>query len=405
MFKRTLPNGEIGDRKWVMYSIKQGSVYCFMCKLFSSHFNSPFVSKGFDKWKKCEKLSEHENSIDHRNSFTKWLLRSNSNHLINKEMLEQLISSEVKYWNDVVIRVISVIKFLTSRGLSLRGDNEVFGVTNNGNFLGILELISEFDPFLKSHIERYSNKGKGHHSYLSKTICNEIIILLQNNVINFILAQIKEAKYFSVIMDSTPDQSKVDQMAIVIRYCTLTSVHERLVQLSPIKSHTGESIFVLLEEFFEKAGLNIVNCRGQSYDNASNMSGKYKGLQAHVKNKCNLAVYIPCTAHSPNLVGVHSVDCCIEAVSFFGFIQCLFNFFSGSTHRWDILTNTLDKNVKGCLLVLKSLSQTRWSCHSDSCQALTHNYIQIIKALKCISENNSENGDSRRDAKMLLKQI
>jgi len=172
-----------------------------------------------------------------------------------------------------------------------------------------LELISEFDPFLKSHIERHGNKGKGHPSYLSKTICNEIIILLQNNIINFILAQIKEAKYFSVIMDSTPDQSKVDQMTIVMRYYTLTNVHERLVQLSPIKSHTGESIFVLLEEFLEKAGLNIVNCRGQSYDNASNMSGKYKGLQAYVKKKkCNLAVYIPCTAHSLNFVGVHSVN-------------------------------------------------------------------------------------------------
>jgi len=54
-----------------------------------------------------------------------------------------------------------------------------------------------------------------------------------------------------------------------------------------------------------------------------------------------------------------------------------------------------------------NLSQTRWSCgcHSDSCQALTHNYLKIIKALKCISENNSENRDSKRDAKLLLKQI
>jgi len=34
-------------------------------------------------------------------------------------MLEQ-ISIETKYWNDIVIRVISVIKFLTSRGLSLK---------------------------------------------------------------------------------------------------------------------------------------------------------------------------------------------------------------------------------------------------------------------------------------------
>ena len=44
-----------------------------------------------------------------------------------------------------MICVISVIKSLTFGGLSLRGDNEIFGVTNNGNFLGILDLINEFN--------------------------------------------------------------------------------------------------------------------------------------------------------------------------------------------------------------------------------------------------------------------
>jgi len=141
-------------------------------------------------------------------------------------------------------------------------------------------------------------------------------------------------------MDSTPDQFKVDQMAIVNWYCISSSVHERLVKLSPIKIHTGESIFVLLEKFLGKAELNIVHFCWQSCDNASNMNGKYKGLQAHVKNKRDLAVYIPFTAHSLYLVGVHSVECCIEAVSFFGFLQCIFNFFSGSTHLFDFLTNT-----------------------------------------------------------------
>jgi hypothetical protein len=118
---------------------------------------------------------------------------------------------------------------------------------------------------------------------------------------------------------STSDQSKIDQIAIVIRYCTLTRFHERLVNLSSIKSHKGESIFVVLEEFLEKVKLNIVNI--VSYDNASNMSGKYEGLLTYVKNKCNLAVYMPCTDHFLNLVGVYSVDCCIEVVSFFGFLQ------------------------------------------------------------------------------------
>lgn len=54
------------------------------------------------------------------------------------------------------------------------------------------------------------------------------------------------------------------------------------------------------------------------------MSEKYEGVQAYVKNKVNSAVYIPCSAHSLNLVGVHSVDCCLDAINFFGFLQNLF---------------------------------------------------------------------------------
>lgn len=163
-----------------------------------------------------------------------------------------------------------------------------------------MELISEYDPFLKNHLEMYGNKGKGHTSYISKTIFNEVIHLLKTDVIHFIANEIKISKYYSIIMDSTPDLSKVDQMAIVIRYCTKSGVQERLLELKSIESHTGQSIYDVLEKFLSDVGLNIEDCRGQSYDNASNMSGKFKGLQAHVKCKNDLAVYISCTAHSLN---------------------------------------------------------------------------------------------------------
>lgn len=65
-------NGLICDREWLMYSIKQGSVYCFMCKLFSRRFHFPFVSNGFDKWKNYEKITQHENNTEHRIVVTMW---------------------------------------------------------------------------------------------------------------------------------------------------------------------------------------------------------------------------------------------------------------------------------------------------------------------------------------------
>ena len=76
-----------------------------------------------------------------------------------------------------------------------------------------------------------------------------------------------------------------------------------------------------------RKSINFNDCRGQSYDNASNMSGKYGGMQALLRRENPLAFYIPCTAHSLNLVGVSAVDCCVDAVSFFGFVQALYTFF------------------------------------------------------------------------------
>ena len=51
-------------------------------------------------------------------------------------------------------------------------------------------------------------------------------------------------------------------------------------------------------------------CRGQSYDNASNMSGKYSGLQARVFEINRCAPYVPCavSAHSPTFVGASAAE-------------------------------------------------------------------------------------------------
>jgi len=53
------------------------------------------------------------------------------------------------------------------------------------------------------------------------------------------------------------------------------------------------------------------------------MSGKYTGMQRILKNENSLVDYIPCAGHSLNLVGQSAVNCCVEAVSYFGLLQHL----------------------------------------------------------------------------------
>ena len=133
------------------------------------------------------------------------------------------------------------------------------------------------------------------------------------------------------------------------------------------------------------------------------MSGNYAGLQARIKGLNPLADYIPCAAHSLNLVGVASVNCCLEAVNFFELLQELYAFCVGSTKRLNMLTKGLVPNENGRILTLKSLSSTRWHCHSESVKALHINYSNIYTMLNELADNEDEKGETRHSQAYLQK--
>ena len=171
-----------------------------------------------------------------------------------------------------------MIKILSSRELAFRVSSKSVGFPQNGNFLGILELLAEYDTFLADHIQKRVNKGKGHVSYFSSTVCEEFIDVIATKVSDIIISEIKQAKYYSVSVDSTPDITNVNQKTIVFRYVLPHGPVERFVIFIPTRGHTGHQLADLLLEFIEDNGICLKDLRGQSYDNASNMIGKYKGM-------------------------------------------------------------------------------------------------------------------------------
>ena len=190
--------------------------------------------------------------------------------------------------------------------------------------------------------EKCGNPGRGHVSYLSSTICDEFIELLGATVHEQIVLEIKKAKYFGISIDSTPDMAHIDQLTVIIRYCLSTGVVvERFFGFIEIAHHDGNYLFTTTENMLSSDGIDIRNCRSQSYDNASNMSGVYSGVQAHMRKVNDLAVWVPCAAHSLNLVGASAAECCNHAVNFFGILQSLYSFFSASPQRWSVLTEHL----------------------------------------------------------------
>jgi len=81
-------------------------------------------------------------------------------------------------------------------------------------------------------------------------------------------------------------------------------------------------------------------------DNGSNMAGIYNGVQAHILRKNRLAVFVPCAAHSLNLVGVHAADKSPTVTTFFGIVQKVYTYFSGSTSRWEKLKTVINVTLK-----------------------------------------------------------
>ena len=404
-FYKKLKNGETVLRTWLLYSKVEIGLYCFCCKLFRvGNTSSPFTSKCFDNfWHLNPCLFQHEDSKTHRDCMDKWkelLMRVGKKETIDKHLLAE-IDAETDKWKNILHGVLDVIIFLSKQGLPFRGHREGFDSRNQGNFLETIKLIAKYNPMISQHLSNIQLSQKWMTTYLSPMIQNEIITLLADNVKKLIIKEVKEARYFSILFDSTPDISHVDQMAFVIRYVKIKNqeveVKEMFLKFFPLYGKKAEEITTSILEELQENDLNVMMCRGQGYDNASTMAGIHTGVQRRIRDINPKAIFVPCSNHSLNLAGVHAVGSSVLSENFFALVERIFTFFSASTNRWNILT----QNVP---IVVKRVIETRWSAHYDAVKALQVGHDGVINALEQLCEH-TENLDTRGAARSILDEI
>uniref|UniRef100_H3A841 DUF4371 domain-containing protein n=1 Tax=Latimeria chalumnae TaxID=7897 RepID=H3A841_LATCH len=295
-------------------------------------------------------------------------------------------------WRQVIDHIVNINLTLAMSNLAFRGHRGIIGEGNIGNFLSIVELLAKYDPLLEELIR----KPKGLTMYLSPKIQNKIIQLLSDQVTESIVNDIKNTPFYSVILDTTQDLSKVNQLSQVFQYVTIEkdekgnpakiNINESLLGFHEVSGQSGTNLEGDIKCIKDK-GLELSKLRGQGYDGAANMSRMYSGVQVRIAEKELNTRYVHCAAHNLNLVLNDSVRTVTELQNFYGLVETLFGH---SINQWALLSSFVSKFG----LTLKRLCPKCWSSHYDSLVALRYRYRDILKALSQIILKTNKPEDS-----------
>lgn len=218
---------------------------------------------------------------------------------------------------------------LASCNMPFRGHRENLDSNNPGMFLSVINLLSRYDTVLKDLLE---SKTKNSITYLSPKVQNEIIDLLGNAVKAEIVNQIKLPPFFSIVIDTTQDISKIDQLSLVIRYVVIEYnnsipvkilLKESFLGFVPVSNQTVEALTEDIIHCITTNGFSLQKLRGQGYDRAANMSGIYNGVQARILQIAPNALYVHCAAHNLNLM----LNDCVKNVLAIEIFMILLNIF------------------------------------------------------------------------------
>lgn len=159
---------------------------------------------------------------------------------------------------EIISHLIDLTLFLGRHCLSFRDHREEWNEVIRGNFKDLVVLLAKYSPVLASHITEIQIKGRKVNNFLSWQRQNQLIIAISTNILNVIEKELKEAKFFSISLDTTFDVSRKEQVSLIFRYVNKNTyiVYQRLVAVKETICTTGLHLFGMFETMCQKMSIN-----------------------------------------------------------------------------------------------------------------------------------------------------
>ena len=149
---------------------------------------------------------------------------------------------------------------------------------------------------------------------------------------------------------------------------------------------SGQLIADAIKDELRDIDLNLDQCRGQGYDGAGNMSGKYIGAAKVFQDEFPQAIYVHCASLRLNLCVANS--CKIPIVkNLFSVMKRVHDFLNWPKRQNILVTTLKDVNPDAKQLKLLDVCKTRWVERIDSLRIFESLFEGIVVTLEKIKDN------------------
>jgi hypothetical protein len=216
---------------WLNYDITECAGSCFACRKFMSNDTFRFYN-----WKKPERLLlKYANSKTHQLAMIKWFsFRASKKQ--DSSVLKQLSNEhdrKVKQNREYLRVIIECLAFTAQQNIAQREHAE------DRTKLNIPWLSDKLHQQLQIHAQ-----------WTSPDVQNELLAVVAGLILKEIAAQARICGPKSIILDETSDISRVEQVAICLRFVHNEIIREHFVGFYDTASTDGESLFTLVTRVF-----------------------------------------------------------------------------------------------------------------------------------------------------------